>query len=245
MTNKTDFQLGDIDPYMDPHEMCALYEADIEAQVEALKKTKAARATGPRTPKGKAASSRNSLRHGLTAKNVLLPGEDPAEFDQLLADLTADRKPSGELELQLVAEIAGCMWRLSRARGFEAAHFNTRRQSFQGDAAKQLDLVLRYTGSIERQLNRTIVRLEQLQAARRKQLESKNLEPEQPFVSSNATASAPSAPSQVATPTRDILAFTNLANANQCQSPDSPARPVEKPSSTQPSSCSPRKAFAA
>jgi len=37
--------------------------------------------TGPRTEEGKAASSLNSLKHGLTAKTVLLPGEDPALFE--------------------------------------------------------------------------------------------------------------------------------------------------------------------
>ena len=40
----------------------------------------AQRSTGPRTEEGKAASSLNSLKHGLTAKTVVLPGEDPAEY---------------------------------------------------------------------------------------------------------------------------------------------------------------------
>ena len=36
----------------------------------------AQRSTGPRTEAGKAASSHNALKHGLTAQTVLLPGED-------------------------------------------------------------------------------------------------------------------------------------------------------------------------
>lgn len=126
------------------------------------------RGGGPRTPAGKQRSSNNSLRHGLTAKRVVLSREDQAEFDQLLADLTVDRNPRGELELQLTAEIAACTWRLSRARTFETDHFEVCEKPFQRIAAKQLDLILRYIGSIERQLNRAIVRLDQTQAARRK-----------------------------------------------------------------------------
>ena len=45
----------------------------------------ALRSTGPRTSEGKAASSKNALRHGLLSKQVTLPDEDPdafAEFSQ-------------------------------------------------------------------------------------------------------------------------------------------------------------------
>jgi hypothetical protein len=168
---KKNLDLAMLDPDADPFEVAAQYEADLKARIDDMNKARAAaaeRSTGPRSEAGKAISSRNSLRHGLTAKHVLLPGDDPAEFDQLLADLTADRKPAGELELQLIAEIAASMWRLSRARRYETGHFNFTRQPFQGAAAKQFDLILRYAASIERQLNRAVVRLEQLQAARRK-----------------------------------------------------------------------------
>ena len=39
--------------------------------------------TGPRTAEGKAASSGNALTHGLTARTVLLAGEDPEEYRRL------------------------------------------------------------------------------------------------------------------------------------------------------------------
>ena len=38
---------------------------------------------GPRTAEGKAASSRNALTHGLTARTLLLEGEDPQEDRRL------------------------------------------------------------------------------------------------------------------------------------------------------------------
>ena len=127
----------------------------------------ALRSTGPRTAEGKTASSRNSLRHGLTARTTVLPGEDQAEFDALHQGLIGDRQPEGELELQLTGEIAACLWRLARARQHEAEILEAALDLYTG-SAPQLELVMRYTGSIERQLNRTIVRLEYLQTRRRK-----------------------------------------------------------------------------
>ena len=41
----------------------------------------AQRSTGPRTEAGKAVSSCNAWKHGLTAARALMPGEDPAEYE--------------------------------------------------------------------------------------------------------------------------------------------------------------------
>lgn len=141
-------------------------EAYVNEKREQVDRLERSKATGPRTPQGKAVSSRNATRHGLTAKAVVLPDEDQSEFDQLLADINADRKPVGELELQLTSEIAACIWRLTRARRHETWHFQANHSPFAGRVGKELDLILRYTGSIERQLTRTIGQLERLQAAR-------------------------------------------------------------------------------
>lgn len=121
---------------------------------------------GPKTVEGKARSSQNSLRHGLTAKQTVIPGEDQAEFDELHRNLMADRKPSGEPESQLVAEIAACM-RLARARRHEARILELTHDLYAGNAPK-LELVIRYVASIERELHRTIIRLERLQSERGK-----------------------------------------------------------------------------
>ncbi len=130
----------------------------------------ALRPGGPRTEEGKAISSRNSLKHGLTARQTVIPGEDPAEFELLLEDLTAERRPIGELELQLTGEIAACLWRLARARQREADLLETCGDLFTTNHNHaDFDRLLRYMGAIERQLNKAIVRLDQLQAARRKQ----------------------------------------------------------------------------
>jgi hypothetical protein len=79
--------------------------------------------TGPKTPTGKAHSSRNALKHGLLAKDVVINGpqlsEIQADFDALLADLVSELKPRTLIEETLVERIATCYWRLRRAQRFE------------------------------------------------------------------------------------------------------------------------------
>ncbi len=47
----------------------------------------AKKSTGPRTNSGKARTAKNALKHGLLAQDAVLPGEDPADFDQQLVAL--------------------------------------------------------------------------------------------------------------------------------------------------------------
>ena len=129
-----------------------------------------AHATGPRTDAGKAISSMNSLKHGLTSRRVVLPGENQADFDRLQNQLLSDHAPVGALETEFVAEIAACLWRLQRARRYESTLLET--SSFElfvsHTHAKGFETLLRYMGSIERQLNRAIIRLRETQIQRRK-----------------------------------------------------------------------------
>ncbi len=74
----------------------------------------ALQSTGPKTPEGKAAASRNALKHGLLARDAVLPGEDPNAFLQLQAALEDDLHPVGALEELLVQHIATSHWRLER-----------------------------------------------------------------------------------------------------------------------------------
>ena len=75
--------------------------------------------TGPRTAEGKTASSQNAFKHGLYSKQLILPGEDPAELDALRADLRREHQPATITEDILVNELAEHYWRLRRMRKFE------------------------------------------------------------------------------------------------------------------------------
>jgi hypothetical protein len=72
--------------------------------------------TGPVSEAGKAISSRNNLRHGFRSKTVLLPGDDPAEYEVLLDELTAQFSPQDLTEIRFVREMADADWRLRRVR---------------------------------------------------------------------------------------------------------------------------------
>ena len=72
------------------------------------------RSTGPRTPEGKKKSARNSIKHGLLSKAVLLKGELRPEYESLLAGLREHFRPEGTLEELLVEKVAILIWRYRR-----------------------------------------------------------------------------------------------------------------------------------
>ena len=82
-------------------------------QIRAFRKN-AQHSTGPRTPEGKARSSQNARKHGLFARDTLLPDENPEEFIQLIADLEQELEAGGPFELRLVRHIADTEWRMRR-----------------------------------------------------------------------------------------------------------------------------------
>ena len=84
----------------------------------------AQKSTGPKTQAGKAASSANALRHGLTAECiVVLPDEDADAFERLRAGVIADLAPAGALQEVLAERAAVLLWRLDRVARMEAELF--------------------------------------------------------------------------------------------------------------------------
>ena len=71
--------------------------------------------TGPKRKAGKARSRMNSRKHGLTAKMLIIVGENADDFDQLRTDLLEDFGPQSAMECELVERLAGIAWRLRRA----------------------------------------------------------------------------------------------------------------------------------
>ena len=77
--------------------------------------------TGPRTDEGKQRTSQNALKHGLLARDAVLPGEDPAVFDRHFRDFEDTIEPQNALEFALVRQIADAEWRLRRLARIETA----------------------------------------------------------------------------------------------------------------------------
>jgi hypothetical protein len=75
--------------------------------------------TGPRSPQGKGRSSRNSLKHGLTGANALLPHEDRLVWDWWCECLNSELLPVGPLEELFAHRVCSAAWRLLRVERME------------------------------------------------------------------------------------------------------------------------------
>jgi len=93
----------------------------------------ARRSTGPKTPEGKAVVRLNAVRHGLLAREVVLPGEDADAFEDLWNRVRADLSPVGPIEELLVDHIVNAMWRLRRLVRAETALFHWRVHELKAD----------------------------------------------------------------------------------------------------------------
>jgi hypothetical protein len=93
-----------------------------EKQIEANRKN-AQKSTGPITSHGKAASSQNSLTHGLLASETLLPWEEAATLEDLRESLRKELRPEGKLEELLLDRITSLTWRLRRSGRIESGLF--------------------------------------------------------------------------------------------------------------------------
>jgi hypothetical protein len=88
-------------------------------QIAANRKN-ALRSTGPRTPEGKAVSSRNNTCHGLFASTPVIPRiESPAAWSQHRDQTIASLGPVGQVESALAERVALILWRLNRVARYE------------------------------------------------------------------------------------------------------------------------------
>ena len=79
----------------------------------------ALKSTGPKTDAGKLRASTNAVTHGAYAKSLLLPGEDLADFQSIIATNFQTWKPADPVEELLVTEMAATLWRLRRQASAE------------------------------------------------------------------------------------------------------------------------------
>ncbi len=136
----------------------------------------AMRSSGPITPEGKAASSQNATRHGLSGHFSVLSHESSEEFDALAARLGAEFHPEGENEGFLVHQMIQARWKLLRIERLEGLAFeqiltepgsdddpDTRLLGAMGRNGNILDKLARYSAAAERSYFKA---LRELQASR-------------------------------------------------------------------------------
>ena len=151
-------------------------------------RTNGAKSRGPTTAEGKEKSSRNSLKHGLTAGNgnILLDCEDPFQFDEVLNKLLGIHQPATPAETDLVEEMVACRWRTRRMWTIETGLLNAEilNQQFKTDTpdpnihltmafrsltddSRSLVLANRYEARLQRLYDRAYKTLRELQQARK------------------------------------------------------------------------------
>ncbi len=147
-----------------------------EAQ-RAAARTNGARSRGPVSAEGKARSSRNAFRHGLCSPAILAPGEDPAAFAALLAELRAEHAPRTASEALLVERLAVAFWKLARCDRLEATlatiepHCPTGRLFPDPGLPRllsrvpELNAVLRHQAQLQREVHRLLRTLAERAAA--------------------------------------------------------------------------------
>jgi len=107
--------------------------------------------TGPRTETGKAASSQNALKHGLTAQTVLLPGEDPAAYRRMCDGMFESFAPANTPEKELIQLLCDTQWRLQRCGRLEVAILAAEAPDF-----KALDIISKHESRLKRQYSTTL-----------------------------------------------------------------------------------------
>ena len=91
----------------------------------AANQANAQKSTGPRSVEGKSASRFNALKLGIDAASVIIPGEDPAEYEALAADYRRDFRPHSPSEIFHVDTMLRADWLKRRLQLVEADLYRT------------------------------------------------------------------------------------------------------------------------
>ena len=88
------------------------------AQINA-NRANAQKSTGPRSAEGKSASRFNALKHGMDAASIVIPGEDPAEYEALAAHYLDEYHPQSASESFHVDAMLRADWQKRRLQSVE------------------------------------------------------------------------------------------------------------------------------
>ena len=122
--------------------------------------------TGPQTPEGKARSSQNARKHGLSAREVVIAPQDREEFDDFLAAHQDDLQPQGILEQDLFNQLVLAAWNLQRISRLEAGLAQDGDPLTTDSAEAAVQRLARYHTRAERTFYRSLRELRALQTNR-------------------------------------------------------------------------------
>ena len=123
--------------------------------------------TGPNTAEGKARVSHNALRHGLTARHLVIRDDEHEEFTALQDSLSEQLDPQGAMETLAFQEILHAAWSLHRFRRIEAEASRGTVEDFTDPATTTvLDRLSRYQARAQRAWQKALQELRVLQTNR-------------------------------------------------------------------------------
>ena len=143
------------------------------AQIAANQKN-AQLSTGPVSPAGKAKSSLNAVKSGLTGRTVLLPSEDAALYEAHVSEFIKHYAPVGDEECKLVQSLADTAWRLVRIPSLEMGIYAIGRLEFAGlfpeedEAVRKHLIEAQVFLAYQRQLNNLSIQENRLRRQREK-----------------------------------------------------------------------------
>lgn len=133
--------------------------------------------TGPKSSTGKAKSSLNAVKTGLTGRTVLLPGDDAEAYKAHLKRFFDKHNPAGNAEADLVQSLADTEWRLLRIPSLEMGIYAIGRLEFAEKFASETDESVRNSLieaqtflAYQRQLNNLSIQERRLRSQREKDL---------------------------------------------------------------------------
>ena len=142
-------------------------------------KKNAQSSTGPQTAAGKTKSSRNSLKHGMYAKVLLLDDEDREEYLEFTTAIKADLKPASPLQEEFAQIVCDNFWRMRRFRAMETNQlerlaFNAKKQNgsepgealalaWEDDCNGSLERLARHEQRLSNQTHKALKQLKDLQ----------------------------------------------------------------------------------
>ena len=91
----------------------------------AANRANARKSTGPRSAEGKSASRFNALKHGIDAASIVIPGEDPADYEALRDHYLHEYRPQSASESFHVDTMLRADWHKRRLENVEADLYHT------------------------------------------------------------------------------------------------------------------------
>src|ERR1035438_7909328 len=153
----------------------------------AANRLNAEKSHGPTSPTGKARSAMNALRHGLTARVVVLPTDDMDAYQAFAKEIVDSLDAQTPVERQFAQTVADNQWRINRIRSIEdgmlgMGHFEaagnfdcpsseihsamTAARAFRNDSKSFVNLSI-YEQRLHRSMKEALRQLKELQTERR------------------------------------------------------------------------------